>query len=236
MVTGYEHEDPLLERGFNWVAAKLAAVIVGIFVLQLIFPQLTDIFAEVPALIPLQPWRIITHVFLHGGIEHLFYNMLALVLFGTILEKIIGWRRFLSVFFIGGLIAGIGSAFIYTLNGDAFAGSIGASGAIMGITGALAILRPRMIVYIGVPLPMIVAMLFWAALDVFGTFAKHSGINNYAHLFGLAFGILYGLMLWKNFGEPLFLKKSSADIHINEEEFEEWENKWMGKKKKRGYV
>ncbi len=215
------------ERKFHWLAIKLVALISFIFVLQAIFPQITGFFATVPILALSQPWRLITHVFMHGGIEHLLYNMFALALFGTILEKIISWRRLLSLFLIGGVIAGIGSTAVFFWQGNLTAGSVGASGAIMAILGTLAVLRPRMIVYVTfVPLPMIIAAAFWAFLDLLGAFNPYSNVNNFAHLFGLGFGIIYGLLLWKNFGEPLFLKRK-GDIKVSKEELDDWEEKWM---------
>lgn len=215
------------EKKVQWLALKLSALIIIIFILQVVIRPLTGFLAVFPYLVLAQPWRLITHIFAHGGLEHLFYNIFALALFGTILESVIGWRRFLSLFMLGGLIAGIGSLLVYFYQGDILAGSIGASGAIMAIIGALAVLRPRMIVYVGIaPLPMILAAAFWALLDILGTFNPYSTVNNFAHLFGLAFGIIYGLILWKYFGEPLFVKKKN-ETHISKKELDEWEREWM---------
>ncbi|HIK00326.1 TPA: rhomboid family intramembrane serine protease [archaeon] len=236
MVIGYETEDPLFESGFKWISIKLAAVITFIFVLQLIYPPLTDMFSEIPSRIFFEPWRIITHIFLHSttNITHIFYNMFGLVLFGAILEKIVGWRRFLTIFFIAGIVASIGSIVVSFLQGTQNIPSIGASGAIFGVIGALAVLRPRMIVYVlYFPMPMIAAAFFWALIDIIGLFNPFDYINNSAHLFGMFFGIVFALAIRQRFGEPFFVKKRSADIHIKEEEFEDWEERWMGRKKKK---
>lgn len=216
------------EKNFKWLSIKLVALITLVFIFQILYLPLTDLFAEIPALIFSRPWTLITHIFLHGGIEHLFYNMFALALFGTILEKIIGWRRFLSLFLVGGLFAGIGSALVFFYQGNLFGGSIGASGAIMAIIGALAVLRPRMTVYVYVmPLPMIAAAAFWAIFDILGAFNPFSSVNNFAHLFGMAFGLAYGLILRKYFGEPLFLKRKKDDVKIGKAELDKWEKEWM---------
>ena len=229
-----EMDEAVFESKFNWVAVKLVAAISFVFVLQVLYPPLTGMFAEVPVLVIYQPWRVVTHIFLHGGIEHLFYNMFALALFGTILEKVIGWRRFLSLFFAAGIIASIGSIITAFLFRNPSIGSVGASGAIFGVIGTLAILRPRMIVYFGFfPMPMVAAAVFYALIDIVGLFNPFSPIDNSAHLFGMFFGIIFALLLREKFGEPLFVKKRSADIRINEEEFEDWEERWMGRKKKR---
>lgn len=144
--------------------------------------------------------------------------MLALGLFGSVLENIIGGKKFLLVFFISGIIAGIGSIIFYS-------SSIGASGAIYGVMGVLAVLRPRMTVYIGfIPLPMAFAVIFWAAGDLLGLFASADLIAHAAHLFGLVFGLFYGIRLRKEYGEILVKRKKEE---INDEEFKTWEEKYM---------
>ena len=71
--------------------------------------------------------------------------------------------------------------------------SLGASGAIYGILGALIVLRPFMLVWAaGVPVPMIVAGVFWVLADVSGVFDPSSNIANFAHLSGMLFGLLIG--------------------------------------------
>ena len=73
---------------FKWYAIQLVIICVIVFILQIIYPQITDQFALVSANFLKNPWTIITYIFLHGSFEHLFYNMFALGLFGFILEKI----------------------------------------------------------------------------------------------------------------------------------------------------
>ena len=102
--------------------------------------------------------------------------------------------------------------------------TIGASGAIFGIMGALAAIRPRMTIYVSfVPMPMAVAVLLWAAGDLIGLFAP-SNVANAAHLFGLAFGIIIGLSLREKHKDS---RKKRDDFDISEEEFEDWEDNWM---------
>lgn len=202
---------------FNWWAIKLAAVCIVVFILQALFPFITESFALVSAEVLARPWIILTHIFLHGSMEHLLYNMFALALFGSILEKIISSKSFLILFFVSGLSAGIGSAIFYPA-------SIGASGAIFGILGCLTVLRPRMTVWVGmVPMPLAFAAVVWAAGDLIGMFAP-SQIANAAHLFGLGFGLIVGLKMRKRFGE-IKIKRSKSEI--NETQIREWEDEWM---------
>jgi len=203
---------------YNWYALKLLAVCVIVFILQNIYQDLTDQFSLDSSLFLLRPWTIITYIFLHGSFEHLFYNMFALGLFGSVLEGVIGGKKFLLTFFVSGIIAGIGSLIFYT-------SSIGASGAIYGILGALAILKPRMTVYVGfVPLPMALAVILWTAGDLLGLFSPSDLIAHAAHLFGLVFGLLYGIYLRKDYGET-FVKKPKEEI--GDKEFKAWEEKYM---------
>lgn len=200
-------------------AITLAAITVAVFVLQIIFPTITENFSLVSSEVFVRPWTILTSIFLHGGIEHIMYNMFALVLFGLILEEIIGAKRFLILYFSAGLIASLATIPFYQA-------SLGASGAIFGVLGALAILRPRMVVWVSfVPMPMFVAILVWAAIDFFGIFFP-SNIANAAHLAGLFLGVIYGLCLRGDFGEKFF-RKHKHSLEISEEKFRGWEDRNM---------
>jgi membrane associated rhomboid family serine protease len=204
---------------FNWFAIILVIICVVVFFFQINNEGLTEQYMLVSADVFSRPWTLITSMFLHGSFEHLFYNMFALALFGFILERIIGGKKFLILYFVSGVIAGLGTIPFYEA-------SLGASGAIMGILGTLAVLRPRMRVYISyVPMPMSVAVIVWAAGDLIGFFAP-SDVANAAHLFGLAVGLLIGFYLKKKYGERRIPKRKSR-IKIDEEEFEEWEDEWM---------
>jgi len=204
---------------YNWFAIKLVAVCVVVWILQQIIPSLTDDFALISSEILSKPWTLVTYIFLHAGFDHLFYNMFALVIFGAVLEKIIGGKKFLITFFVSGIAAGIGSVIFYS-------SSIGASGAIYGVMGTLVVLRPKAPVFAGfmVPVPMIVAVVLWTAGDLVGLFASSENIAYAAHLFGLAFGLICGLYLKKDYGEFPRAKRKSD---ISEGEFEKWEDRYV---------
>jgi len=207
---------------FKWYAIKLAAICTFIFFLQTIFQDFFENFVLISSKVFIAPWTIMTYIFLHGSLEHLFFNMLALVLFGSILEKIIGYKKFLILFFVAGIFSGIASIFFYTA-------IIGASGAIFGILGTLAILRPKMTVWaMGIPMPMVVAIIFWGFLDVVGVFYP-SGVANVGHLAGLFFGIIVGIKLRNKY--KMIEKPKEKKIVISEEEFRNWEEEYMKKPK-----
>jgi membrane associated rhomboid family serine protease len=82
-------------------------------------------------------WRLVTAMFLHGSILHLLFNMLALYWLGTIIEQALGTPRFILVYFVSGLAGSTGALWF----SSQFAVTVGASGAIFGLIGALLILE-----------------------------------------------------------------------------------------------
>jgi len=196
----------------------IAAACVLAFIIQSVVPGFTDAFLLDSAKVLYEPWLLVTSMFLHGGLEHILYNMFALLLFGIMLEHIIGGKRFIRLYFMAGIIASIGSAIFYPQ-------SLGASGAIYGIIGCLAVLRPRMTVWVfNIPMPMIIAAVLWAAIGVFGIFFP-STTADAAHLFGMFFGMAYAFPLRRAFGERH--ERRAAEKVLSEEEMEEWEGKYM---------
>ncbi len=192
----------------------LIGICIAVFILQNIFPWVTNNFALIQSRALTEPWMFLTNIFLHGSVLHLMYNMFALGLFGFILERIVGSKLFLAIFFITGLVASIGSFMFYNA-------SLGASGAIFGILGVLAVLRPRMMIWVYVPMPMILAIFVWAVADFIGLFYP-SGVANVAHLAGMASGIIFGLIIREKFAE-----KKEVRYDIDETKFRQWEDKWM---------
>ena len=162
-----------------------------IFVLE--YPlDLLEYFSFVPTLAFSQPWRFLTSIFLHANFAHLFYNMLALFFFGLYLERLVTQKIYLTVFFISGIFGNI--LFLLTTF-DPSIPAVGASGAVYGIIGALAALRPFAIVYVYfAPMPLIVMAFIWALISFIGIFVP-SQIAHAAHLSGLITGYLIGYFL-----------------------------------------
>ena len=164
-----------------------------IFVLE--YPlDLLEYFSFVPTLAFSQPWRFLTSIFLHANFAHLFYNMLALFFFGLYLERLVTQKIYLTIFFISGIFGNI--LFLLTTF-DPSIPAVGASGAVYGIIGALAALRPFAIVYVYfAPMPLIVMAFIWALISFIGIFVP-SQIAHAAHLSGLITGYLIGYFLKK---------------------------------------
>ncbi|MBS7622157.1 rhomboid family intramembrane serine protease [Candidatus Bathyarchaeota archaeon] len=173
----------------KWTIILIAACIVT-YILQNISSSWVY-FAFFPAFASKAPWMFITSIFLHADVSHLFFNMLALLFFGTSLERMVGRQVFLLLFFLSGVVGNLG--YMVTAS-NPYVPSIGASGSIYGVVGALATLAPFMIVYIYgmLPVPMIFAAVIWGFLDFAGLFAP-SGIAHGAHLGGMFIGVLFGL-------------------------------------------
>lgn len=206
--------DLILGMKYNIRAALwLSLAIVIIFILQAILENFTDFFILDSRLVIPRVWTLLTAVFLHSGLLHLMYNLFGLALFGSILEHIIGSRKFLILFFVSGLVASFVSLPFYTR-------VLGASGAIFGILGMLGILRPKLTVWLHhMPMPMIVALFVWGAGDVIGIYAP-SGTANIAHLGGLFVGVSAGFYYRRQFRER---KPKREEVYIDEEKVKEWE-------------
>jgi hypothetical protein len=116
--------------------------------------------------------------------------MLFFVFFGPVLERKIGSSKFLVVFFISGIVAGLGWCF------TAVTPAVGASGALMGIFATLAVLMPRMKVYLFfvIPLEMWLTVILFALID-FLMIGSGDMIAHTAHLSGLFFGLVVGMLL-----------------------------------------
>jgi membrane associated rhomboid family serine protease len=155
------------------------------------------IFSEYLALWPLGPnfwpWQLLTYMFVHGSFGHLFFNMLALWMFGMEMEHTWGSRRFLLFYLTCGVGAALANLLFAPLLGQA-APTIGASGAVFGVLVAFGMLYPDRPIYLYFLLP-IRAKYFIAAyigLEIFyGVTGTSQGIAHVAHLGGAAVGALF---------------------------------------------
>lgn len=206
-----------MQPKFEMHALKIFAACAIAFVIQNVYPSVTDGLSLDSSLLLQQPWTLFTYMFLHANLQHLISNMFALLLFGLILEKVIGSENFLKVYFVSGVVSGLIGAMFY----DSI---IGASGAIFGAMASLALLRPSLTVWVGyVPMPMIIALFVWAAADVLGIFVP-SNVANIGHLSGMLFGASYTIVYLREFGEK---PEKKYKIRISEETIRGWENRYM---------
>lgn len=187
-----------------FVALLLCAACVAMFFAQMAFS--TEAFALINEVKWTQPWRIITSIFAHADMVHLFSNMVALGFFGLFLESRIGSKKLFLLFMGSGILVNVLSV---------YPTSLGASGAIYAILGCLAILRPWMIIYVYyIPMPLIVATSLWLLQDVFGLFYP-SNVANLAHILGLFMGIGMAVYWRKEYGDK---PKPKKDKELSEYE------------------
>jgi membrane associated rhomboid family serine protease len=186
---------PLRYRFYNATIA-LIVINVVIFLLNLVVPRSLGYLALIPYLVIRQSalWQVVTYMFVHGGIWHILFNMLALFLFGTPLERRLGSSEFLLYYFVAGVGAGLATLAVNWYTGLAAVPVVGASGAIYGLLLAYATLYPdaRLFIFGLFPLRAPIAVLLFAGIELVSTFtATRSGVAHLTHLAGLLFGYLY---------------------------------------------
>lgn len=149
----------------------------------------------------LRLWTFFTSMFMHAGLFHLFANMLSLFFIGSLVEKILGAKRYVYFYLISGLFAGVLYIFFELLFPSGL-GAVGASGALFGLVGLLVLLTPDLSVYIMfIPIPVKMKYAGPGILVVLWLISITGGIpiGNTAHLGGLMVGLIYGLYLRNRF-------------------------------------
>jgi membrane associated rhomboid family serine protease len=146
----------------------------------------------------LQIWQPVTYMFLHGGLFHILFNMLALWMFGVELERMWGTKYFTKYYFVCGVGAAVTTLALSVLPGDPLSLratlTIGASGAIYGILLAYALYYPtRQIMYMGIfPVAAKYFVMIMGAISLFSAMGTSGGgVAHITHLGGLVAGYLY---------------------------------------------
>ena len=159
-------------------------------------------------------WQPVTHMFMHGGFWHIFFNMYSLLMFGTVVEKAIGPRKFLVFYFICGLGAAAMHTGVEYLSATSFLAAgktaeysqllytpvVGASGAIYGLLVAFAMLYPDARLTLIFP-PITLDAKWWVIIFIgieliTGITGTAMGIAHFAHLGGALFGFLL-IFAWR---------------------------------------
>lgn len=202
-----------LSRRFS-ITTWLIIINVVVFIITTI---LIGIYGEESVLswIALQPkaffngafWTLLTSMFMHGNFTHLFVNMISLFFVGNFVERLIGRKRLLWFYIFSGLISGLFFVFLAYFFGNSGLGAsifgspevfaVGASGAIFAIGGLLAVLTPKLRVYVFFVIPMQMWMAMIALLVILWAASIGAGLpfGNTAHFGGLLVGVFYGIYL-----------------------------------------
>jgi membrane associated rhomboid family serine protease len=177
--------------GLTPVVKNLMIIMGIVFLLQMFLTREIDFYF---GLIPLLVWKkyflwqLFTDIFLHGGFSHIFFNLLALWMFGGELESYWGSKKFLFYFFFCGIGAGI-----FTVLFSSYP-VIGASGAIYGILLAYGWLFPNrpILIYFLFPIPAKYMVIIYGFIELFSSSSgTGGGIAHLTHLGGLVFGFFY---------------------------------------------
>lgn len=197
---------PRLTLAVKW----LLIVNIGVFALSLIPPLgnfLYSWFAVDPQswLTTLQPWRLISYQFLHSRTDvwHIFINMLGLFMLGPALERSWGSRKFVSFYLMCGAAGGVVYPLLARVGFLAAGPMVGASGAILGLVSACAILFPHFVLVVFVfPVPIRVMAVLLAARSFLIVFMRgYNAGGEAAHFAGMAVGVAYVLLYprWDRF-------------------------------------
>lgn len=156
-----------------------------------------------------RPFQIITHMFMHADVPHLFFNMFGLYMFGSLLESRLGAKHFLILYFVSGIGALLLQSGVYGFEYHYMDAQrvlqvpmVGASGALMGVYAASASFFPNLKVFLlfpPIPLKLKYMVLIFVLIDF--NMGLHGGTNiaHFAHLGGAIFGFLLSLY-WKKKG------------------------------------
>lgn len=131
-------------------------------------------------------YRFFTSMFMHGGIDHIVSNMIFLAALGEMLERVIGHARFAILYILSGIGGGLFSIANVLLSGNHHT-SVGASGAIFGLIGAMLIL---VVIHNGRYQDISVGRMIFAIVYMVYDGMRSEGIDNAAHVGGLIFGAL----------------------------------------------
>ena len=195
---------PQMRMGFprlTPVVKRLLIINVVVYFMQIFTgDRLTLWFSIYPVSLfeVLQLWRLVTYQFLHGGLWHILFNMLILYFLGSTLERHWGSKRFL-VFYLGcGMVGGLvyplllGLKIISPHPIHGVLPLVGASGAILGVLAACAILFPNIVmIFFFFPLPIRVVAIILTLIAIYGIVTGENAGGEAAHLAGMAAGTIY---------------------------------------------
>ena len=206
-MANYWTEQPAMmpTRGIPRGVRGLLIITVAFFIVQIVADGITNgaltrlLALSWPGLKKLFFWQLVTYLFMHGGVGHLLLNMLSLFFIGPDTERALGTRRFLLLYFLSGIIGGVGWLL---MSFTPWAICVGASGAVFGVLGAFAALFPNrpvtLLVFYILPVTMkawVLATVLVAIQLLFLVGSGEGGIAYSAHIAGGIAGYLFTMII-----------------------------------------
>ncbi|HLG06474.1 MAG TPA: rhomboid family intramembrane serine protease [Gemmatimonadales bacterium] len=174
---------------WGWPLRLILANVVAFVLMGTLPPELVNRMVLIPSEALVAPWTFVTYMFLHGGLGHIFFNMLALFFFGPRLEGRLGGGAFLGLYFTSGIMGGLLSLLLAP-----HAAIIGASGAVFGVMLAYAWFWPRdqILIWGIIPIEARYLVLLMTAVALWSGFSGSGGnVAHFAHLGGFLGGYLF---------------------------------------------
>ena len=147
-----------------------------------------------------EPWQLVTYAFMHGGFEHILFNMFGLWMFGGVIERTFGARNYAVYYFVCAIVAAVAQLLVVKYFTHGFYPTIGASGALFGLLLAFGMLYPHekmFLIFLPIPLPAWLFVIGYAAVElVLGVTGTQAGVAHFAHLGGMVGGYVM-IQYWR---------------------------------------
>src|SRR5262245_23383158 len=168
----------------NWLILEFA-----------LWPPASPHFPGAP---PFEIWQLLTYGVLHVGLGHLFFNMLALYMFGGDIERLLGTRHFVIYYLVCVVGAAVAQLFVVAGMDQPPVPTVGASGGVFGLLLAFGMAFPRrriMLLFPPIPMPAWLFVTLYGLLELYlGVTGSGQGVAHFAHLGGMAAG--YALLVY----------------------------------------
>ncbi|MCW5570432.1 MAG: rhomboid family intramembrane serine protease [Steroidobacteraceae bacterium] len=175
------------------VTRTILIVTVAIYLLQTVAEPAFMAFALWPIGPFFRPWQIVTYAFLHGSPMHVFFNMFAVYMFGSELERYWGARRYVFLYLSSIVFAAIAQLIVSGMSGGLYP-TVGASGGVFGLLLAYAVLFPRrrlMLIFPPIPMPAWLFVTLYGVIELtMGLTGAQPGVAHFAHIGGMLGGFL----------------------------------------------
>ena len=177
------------------VTQSLLIANIALYLLQAVAgDMLIEWFALWPLDSGFTPWQVVTYSFLHGSTMHLLFNMLALYMFGSDIERVFGQRRMLVYYFVCVVTAAVAQLVVAHVTNAPPYPTVGASGGVFGLLLAFGMYFPRrtlMLIFPPIPMPAWLFVTLYGAIELFlGVTGTQQGVAHFAHLGGMLGGFL----------------------------------------------